>query len=444
MDLKIAMTLLFQIVVGILGNFSLIIHYIMPHFRGCRSRSTDSILKHLTVANSLAILSIGIPQTLLAFGLKHFLNDSGCKLVLYLQRVARGMSICTTCLLSVFQTITISPIHSRWAEIKLKALKYIGPSNILCWILHMLVNTIFPVYASDKWSNNSIIKKNVLEYCSTVQNYSITFSLYAALISSHDVVCLGFMSWASGFMVFILYRHKKQVQHIHRNVSPRSSAETRANQTILVLVSTFVSFYALSSIIYAYLVLFNNPSWLVNTSALVSACFPTVSPFVLMSSDPCAKSNSSTVHTCNGFQTSKTGNVPDLRRRAAPPCPRPSSAFRAQAWPASSPRPLPLGPAWAPPYAFASVLVARLRSLRWTQKRVVWSHSEGSRRGRETFRALVAPPRQFRCKIVARRVQPQPFCPRAVQTPPVAVAPGGQRGPLVLSWSWDSETPPLS
>ncbi|KAM9226235.1 LOW QUALITY PROTEIN: vomeronasal type-1 receptor 2-like [Dugong dugon] len=285
MDGKIAAIFLFQIVVRILGNFSLIIHYIFPHFYGCRSRSTDSILRHLTVANSLAILSIGVPQTMLGFGLKHVLNGFGCKLVLYIQRVARVMSICTTCL--VFQTIIISPMHSRWAELKQKPLKYIGPSNILCWILHMLVNAIFPIYGSGKWGNNTIIRKSVVEYCSTEKYEIVTFSLYAALISCHDVLCLRFMTWASGSMVFIPYRHKQRVQHIHtNNISPRSSAETKATQSILVLASTFVSFYALSCIINSYLALSDNASrWLVNMSALITGCFPTVSPFVLMTSD---------------------------------------------------------------------------------------------------------------------------------------------------------------
>ncbi|KAM9631648.1 LOW QUALITY PROTEIN: vomeronasal type-1 receptor 2-like [Trichechus inunguis] len=253
---------------------------------GCyRSQSTDLILRHLTVANSLAILSIDVPQTMLALGLKHFLNGFGCKLVLYFQRVTRGMSICTTCLLSVFQTITISPMHSRWAELKQKALKYIGPSNILCWILHMLVNAIFPTYGSGKWSNNTIIKENVLEYCSTTLHDYVTVSLYAALTSSHDVLCLAFMSWASGSIVFLLYRHSSR--HIHtNNISLRFSAETKGNQSIFVLASTFVSFYGLSSIINSYLSLFDNPSWwLVNMSALIFAYFPTVSPLVLMSGD---------------------------------------------------------------------------------------------------------------------------------------------------------------
>ncbi|KAM9631645.1 vomeronasal type-1 receptor 2-like [Trichechus inunguis] len=208
MDLKIAMILLFQMVVGILGNFSLMYHYTIFYFHGCRSRSTDLILRHPTVANSLVILSRGIPGTIAAFGLKDFLNDVGCELVSFLHRVSRGVSIGTTCLLSVFQAIIISPKNSRWAKLKLKVLKYVGPSNILYWIMHILVNTIFPIYMS------------------------------------------GLMAWTSGSMVFILYKRKQRVQHIRRNhLSPQAFPETRASQNILVLnplaLKTNISYWEL-------------------------------------------------------------------------------------------------------------------------------------------------------------------------------------------------------
>ncbi|XP_023591994.1 LOW QUALITY PROTEIN: vomeronasal type-1 receptor 2-like [Trichechus manatus latirostris] len=287
MDLKIAMILLFHMVVGILGNFSLMYHYTNFYFHGCRSRSTDLILSHLTVANSLVILSRGIPGTIAAFGLKDFL-DVGCELVSFLHRVSRGVSIGTTCLLSVFQAIIISPKNSRWAKLKLKVLKYVGPSNILYWIMHILVNTIFPIYMLVKGSNKTLTKnKNDWGYCSVPLHDNVTFTLYAALISSRDVLFLGLMAWTSGSMVFILYKHKQRVQHIRRNnLSPQAFPETRASQNILVLVSTFVPFYALFCIIYAYLAVFDDYcGWLVNISALITACFPTISPFVL-SSDP--------------------------------------------------------------------------------------------------------------------------------------------------------------
>ena len=88
-------------------------------------------------------------------------------------------------------------------------------------------------------------------------------------------------------MIFILYKHTDQVQHFHRNnVSPRYSAESRAIWNIFVPPVTFVSFSALSSIfLICIALLYNLTWWLVNTYALISMCFPTVSPFLLMSHD---------------------------------------------------------------------------------------------------------------------------------------------------------------
>ncbi|XP_042776203.1 vomeronasal type-1 receptor 4-like, partial [Panthera leo] len=224
---------LFQIVVGVWGNFSLLYHSVTLAFSGCKPRSTDLILRHLTVANSLVLLSRGIPRTMAAFGLRHFLNYFGCKLVLYIHRVARGVTIGTICLLSVFQAITISPRKSRWAELKAKALKYIGSFNTLCWVLHMLVNFIFPVFATGRWSNKTI----TMMFCPSPLHDKVSDSTYTALIAFHDVLCLGLMSWASGSMVFILNRHRQRVQHIHRTkASPRSSPETRGIHTVLVLI----------------------------------------------------------------------------------------------------------------------------------------------------------------------------------------------------------------
>ncbi|XP_076961999.1 vomeronasal type-1 receptor 4-like [Callospermophilus lateralis] len=154
---------------------------------GFRSRPTDLILRHLTVANSLVLLSRGIPEIMAAFGLRRFLGDIGCKLVFSVHRVARGVSVTTTCLLSIFQYITVSPRNSRY------------------------------------------------------------------------------------------------------QVSSRSTAETRATRSILVLGSAFIFSYTLSSIIHVCFSEFGTTAWwLVSTSALVNGCFPTASPFILMGRERCA------------------------------------------------------------------------------------------------------------------------------------------------------------
>ncbi|XP_042638532.1 vomeronasal type-1 receptor 4-like [Orycteropus afer afer] len=263
MDWKFGMIFLFQIIIGMLGNFTLLFHYICLDWSRSKLKTMDSILRNLTVANVLLILSRGIPETVAAFGWRNFLSDFGCKLVFYVHRVARGVSMATTCLLSVFQAITISPRNSKLAELKGKAPKYIDPSNVLCWILYNLINIRVPSYVTGNASNRNITSKRYSLYCSNIAHNSIADSLYAALVSFLDVLCLGLMSWASGSTVLILYRHKQRVQHIHtRNLSPRASPETRATQSILVLVSTFVSIYALSCISSIYFFIFCKPSLL--------------------------------------------------------------------------------------------------------------------------------------------------------------------------------------
>ncbi|XP_058386996.1 vomeronasal type-1 receptor 4-like [Diceros bicornis minor] len=289
-DMTIAIIFLSQTTVGILGNFSLLYHYHFLYHNECRLRATDLILKHLTIANSLIILSKGLSQTMADFGLKHLFNNLACSLLLYVYRVSRGVSIGSTCFLSVYQIIMISPMNSCWKDLKVKAPKYIGFSISLCWILYMFVNLIFPMYAlyvSSKWSMKNITRKRDLGSWFANDHKKITGSIYVALIVFPEVLFSVIIIWTSGSMIFTLYKHKQRVQYIHKkNVFPRSSPESRATQHILVLVSTFLSFQTLSSIFSLCIALINHPNWwLVNTASLTSACFPTVSPFLLISPD---------------------------------------------------------------------------------------------------------------------------------------------------------------
>ena len=75
---------------------------------------------HFT-ANQLRLNDIsGHAHFMSSFGDRYFLDDIGCKATLYTYRVTQSLSICTTALLSAYQAITISPIHSNWAGLKSK------------------------------------------------------------------------------------------------------------------------------------------------------------------------------------------------------------------------------------------------------------------------------------------------------------------------------------
>ncbi|XP_016050703.2 vomeronasal type-1 receptor 4-like [Erinaceus europaeus] len=252
---------------------------------GHRVRPTDVILRHLTIANSMVILSKGVTQTMAALGVTDFLSDLGCKLVFYLHRVGRAVSIGTTCLLSVCQMVTISPCTSRWAQHKDRAARNIECYTVLIWMLSLSLNFVIVQRFSRSSNNENITNRKFLDSCSATFHGGLSTPFIAALLSVPDALSLGLMTWASGSMVSMLHRHKQQVQHLHRaRVTPRAAPETRATQSILVLVSTFVTCYALSTTCHLCIALSKHPSWLLlNFSALLAASFPTVSPLLLMS-----------------------------------------------------------------------------------------------------------------------------------------------------------------
>nr|XP_020042884.1 vomeronasal type-1 receptor 4-like [Castor canadensis] len=283
-DLTMGIIFLSQTGLGILGNSAFLYHLLLTDFTGNRMKPTDLIFKHLTLANFMVLLFKGIPQTMAGFGLNYFLDNVACKLVFYFHRVARGVSFSSTSLLSIFQAITISPSNSRWVCFKVRAPKIISPSLGLCWALHMLTNVLIPFNVTDTWSGRNLTWMKDLGYCAVVNTKTLTGMVYLFLLASTDVMCLTLMLWASSSMMFILFRHKKRVQHIHRSFSLTSSPETRATQSILTLMSSFVLFYATSVFLTMYLSASDGATrWLADTSVAMASSFSAFCPFLLMS-----------------------------------------------------------------------------------------------------------------------------------------------------------------
>ncbi|XP_020827519.1 vomeronasal type-1 receptor 1-like [Phascolarctos cinereus] len=272
--------------IGILGNSFLICLLIFVFLSGPRMRPIDTIVIQLALVNCLVLLLKGIPQTMTALGLMNFLGENGCKIIFYLHKVARDLSLSMTCFLSGFQTITISPNNSNWAELKVRAQKYLIHSSLFCWTFHLLFSSYIPWGIKGPRQNRNITKIQNHGYCSYKIPSAFHASLVATFLSFLDAMYLGLMVSASGYMVIVLYRHHKQVQQIHITcLSCRAFPETRATITILLLVSTFISSYLLNCIVTAYILFIKSPLWLMHTSAFPTSCFPAASPYVLISSD---------------------------------------------------------------------------------------------------------------------------------------------------------------
>ncbi|XP_031817568.1 vomeronasal type-1 receptor 1-like [Sarcophilus harrisii] len=287
LDLVLGIVFFIQIGAGILGNFFLLCLYTITFFNGNKLRSIDSLFSHLAMANSIVLISKGVPQTMVGLGLKNFLDHIWCKLIHFLHRVARNVSLTITCFLSGFQIITISPFtFSIWSKLKAHASNYIASFCLFCWILHILIN-VYTFVIIQKHTNRSNMREWNNGFCSQFASASFRVSLFVILFSIPDFLCVVFMVIANSYLMLVLQRHHQQVQHIHSSSHlSRRSPETKATYTILVLVSTYVSFYSVNSILSFYLFISDKYyEWLIPTSAFLAACFPAINPFVLISSD---------------------------------------------------------------------------------------------------------------------------------------------------------------
>ncbi|KAM8970804.1 vomeronasal type-1 receptor 1-like [Sarcophilus harrisii] len=269
---------------GFLGNVTLLILNSFNFLTAHTIRPKNVIIIHLAFSNAMVFLFRGIPTITSLWKVKCVLDRIGIKIVTYLQTITRGLSLNSTCLLSVFQAITISPNNSMWAQLKFKAPKCIIPCLVLCWIFNLLLDMlIFLRYDDPK--NSTVSKYGCNTGYRALDIYNNNNIKFAILTFVHDTIFACLMMSSSIHMVLMLYRHKRNVNHIHSNsTSTKVSPEIRATQAILLLVATFVLFNIFSPIFILCMFYFKfTNTWMIHTSALLSLCYPTVSPFILIS-----------------------------------------------------------------------------------------------------------------------------------------------------------------
>ncbi|NP_001240451.1 vomeronasal 1 receptor ornAnaV1R3130 [Ornithorhynchus anatinus] len=286
-EISFGVIILLQISIGVSVNVFLLLFYCHMISASHKPSSSDLILTQLTLANTILLLTRGIPETMLTWGLRNFLDDIGCKLLMYLYRVARSLGICTTCLLSIFQAITISPSTSWWAGLKAKLPKCIFPSCVLSWILNMLIDIEGLIDIRGPQNSSSIQIILDLKYCSKVHISAVTTLIIAVVLTFRDLFFVGLMSMASGYMVFVLHRHHQRVQHLHGpSHSSRVMPEVRAAKRIIALATLYILLYGRQSIMLSIIMnMKKNSPLLMNSHVVLGFTFSAMSPFLMIYSD---------------------------------------------------------------------------------------------------------------------------------------------------------------
>nr|XP_020751207.1 vomeronasal type-1 receptor 4-like [Odocoileus virginianus texanus] len=273
-------TYLTQLGVGSLANAILFSRNISPVLLGHKQRPAHTILTHMALSNLLFLLSSGVPYTMAAFVLRKPLSSLGCKFVYYIQRVARGTTLCSTCVLTTYQSFTLIPRRAEWVMLRGRAPRVTGPSCCICWILSLLIYIPVPLKITGPWETHNSTDSQGNWFCSA----SGTVTGFGYLWFIFDAIFITLMVWSSGSMVFLLLRHRQRVQYIHTATGHHGCPpETRAAQTILMLMVTYVIFYLLN---YSFVFHISASSdfrlWLLQVANVLASCFPTISILLLL------------------------------------------------------------------------------------------------------------------------------------------------------------------
>ncbi|XP_048205270.1 putative vomeronasal receptor-like protein 4 [Perognathus longimembris pacificus] len=229
---------------GIVGNIFIFVLHVCTFVLGPDKKLVNLILIHLAFSNIIIICSIGIREIAIIAYFRNFLDDYSCKTVIYLGRVARGLSICTTCLLSMIQAIIISPRSNLWRKLKPQTAWQILPYLLLFWIFNSLISSNLLHYITAVSSMNGSGSEIYMGNCYMLPSRQGVRWLFLSLMTLRDVIFQSLMGWSSGYMAFHLYKHHKRVLYLHcSRFANNSSPEIRATLSTLNLMICFLVFY---------------------------------------------------------------------------------------------------------------------------------------------------------------------------------------------------------
>nr|XP_044988760.1 vomeronasal type-1 receptor 4-like [Jaculus jaculus] len=278
---------IFIAVPGIVGNILIYMRYVYNFLIGPDRKPIDLILNHFAFSNILLICNTVISGTTTLSYFKNSLGNAGCKVVLFLGRMARGLSICTACLLSMVQAVTINPRTIWWRKLRPQTAWQFLPYLLSFWIINSLISSNLLYYITAVSSVNRSGVGMYVGFCLMQPSRLIVRWLFICLMALRDVIFQGLMGWSSASMALHLYKHHKRVLYLHSyKCVNNSSPEIRATWSTLILMTCFLcfywidfifSFYMGSIVAYDHIIIMIKP--------FIQFGYAVLSPFVLVSKD---------------------------------------------------------------------------------------------------------------------------------------------------------------
>lgn len=281
---------LLQTGLGILGNVLVLLAYAHIVCLDSHLLPVDIILCHLAISNLMLLLTRCVPQTMTVFGLRNLLNDAGCKVVIYSYRIARALSVCITCMLSVFQAAMLTPATPFWLRLKTRLPALVIPTFAALWFINMAVCIAAPFFSIAPRNGTVPAFTLNLGFCYVDFRDNLSYVINGIAVSGRDFVFVGLMLGSSGYILVILHRHGQKARTIRRSQAS-AVMETRAAKTVITLVTLYTVFFGIDNVIWIYMLTVDQvPPVVADMRVWFSSCYACLSPFLIMTSNKKVKS----------------------------------------------------------------------------------------------------------------------------------------------------------
>nr|XP_040060812.1 olfactory receptor class A-like protein 1 [Gasterosteus aculeatus aculeatus]ABL01518.1 V1R pheromone receptor-like protein [Gasterosteus aculeatus] len=238
-------------VLGVPGNATVILAFLLLLYQERRLLPSDAIVLHLAFVNLLVVAARCLPETLASFRLSGIFGDVGCKAVIFVYRTSRSLSIWLTFVLSAYQCLSIAPPGSRWAHLRVLLAQYLGLVFLILWLLNTCMSSagILFSFGTKNVTNLTNFDINV-QFCYVNFPSKLSIQANGASQVGRDVVPMALMTLDSLIILVFLYKHSQQAKDLRG--SRGGGAERRAAKVVVALVTLYVVLYGVDNGLWVY------------------------------------------------------------------------------------------------------------------------------------------------------------------------------------------------
>ncbi|XP_034349362.1 vomeronasal type-1 receptor 52-like [Arvicanthis niloticus] len=274
-----------EIGIGISANSCLLLFHTFMFLHGHRPRLTDLPIGLMALIH-LVMLLLAAYITEDFFVSSEGWDNIMCKLFIFLHRFFRNLSVCTTCLLSVFQAIILCPQSSYLSKFKHKSPHQLSCFFILLSFFYISTTSHILIAVTATQNLTSVNLIYITKSCSFLPMSSLMQHTISTLLVFRNVFLIGLMSLSTFYMATLLCRHKHRSQRLQNsNLSPKATPEQRALWTILMLLSFFLVMLTFDSILSSSRTIFQENPSLYCVQILVAHSYAAISPLLVLSNE---------------------------------------------------------------------------------------------------------------------------------------------------------------